>query len=124
MLITEDLKIIFGHVNQASQNRPTEAAKTRTSDAPDLYTIHMNVPLLPVQTAGAFLQRVSLAASPGISFTRANKYIADGNQKMFHPCNLEAKLMGTKKMMAASRSVYTHGFKRKFESAPSSGAQR
>lgn len=61
----------------------------------------MNVPILPVQGAGAFLQGVSLAASAGVSFIRAKKYMADANAKMFHPRNLEAKLMGTKKMMAA-----------------------
>jgi hypothetical protein len=61
----------------------------------------MNVPLLPVQGTGAFLQGVSLAASAGISFMRAKKFMADANAKMFHPRNLEAKLMGTKKMMSA-----------------------
>lgn len=60
-----------------------------------------NVPLLPVQGAGAVLQGVSLAASAGISSMRAKKYMTEANQKMFHPRNLEAKLMGTKKMMAA-----------------------
>lgn len=61
----------------------------------------MNVPLLPVQGAGAFLQGVSLALSAGVSFMRARKYMRDANEKLFAPRNLEAKLLGTKKMMSA-----------------------
>lgn len=61
----------------------------------------MNVPLLPVQAAGAGVQALSVLVSAGISYKRVNKYIKEANRTMFGPRNLEVQILDTKKMMIA-----------------------
>jgi len=59
----------------------------------------MNVPILPVQAAGAGVQAISGLLSAGISFTRARKYMQMSNATIFAPRGLAANIMSTKKMM-------------------------
>ncbi len=61
----------------------------------------MAAPILPAQLAGGGLQLASVVASASISFVRVRNYMKTANATIFAPRGLTAKIMSTKKMMAA-----------------------
>jgi hypothetical protein len=94
-LSQEDLLTFIEGLNRAFMATPLAQAALATSG------VLMSTQILPVQLAGGGLQVGAALASAGISIVRVRRYMKEANASIFEPRGLKAKVMTTKKMMAA-----------------------